>query len=293
MTETTISGKADFSGIYNEVDARAYYPTLHAVQYEIPQHGADIFNRLVDARHREDGQPPTILDVCCSYGVGGMLAKTDLDLDEIYTHYQAAADKGLAGDELIQEDVNLLNRRGRPDAPQVIGLDVAENAVRYAVNIGALDDAFAEDLETAEPSAELAGRLRDVDMITTTGGVGYVTEQTFGRLLNSAEQAPWVAAFCLRTYDYEPIANTLAACGLVTEKAVQSFPQRRFVDVAEQQWAIAEVAARGLDPAALESEGHYYADFYLSRPGRDVAERPLHELVALPPDQPAAHRALS
>lgn len=293
MTESTIPSKADFSGIYNEMDARAYYPTLQALQYEIPRHGADIFNQLVDARHREDGQPPTILDVCCSYGVGGMLAKTDLDLDEVYAHYQAAADKGLTSDELIQGDINLLNRHGRPDAPQVIGLDVAENAVRYAVAIGALDDAFAEDLETTEPSAELAGWLRNVDMITTTGGVGYVTEQTFGRLLNSAGQAPWVAAFCLRTYDYEPIANTLAACGLVTEKAGQSFPQRRFVDETERQWAIAEVAAHGLDPATLESEGSYYADFYLSRPGRDIAERPLHELVTLPPDPPAAHSVLS
>jgi hypothetical protein len=279
MTESTTSGKADFSGIYNEMDAREYYPVLQAVQYEIPQHGADLFSRLVDVRHQNDGQPPTILDVCCSYGIGGMLAKTDLALDEVYQHYQEAAGKGLAGDHLIREDIELLSRRRRPDAPRVIGLDVAENATRYAVAIGALDEAFAENLETSEPSADLARQMRDVDMITTTGGVGYVTGQTFGRLLDSCEQTPWVAAFCLRAYDYEPIARTLAERGLVTEKASQSFPQRRFVDEAEQQWATAEVASRGLDPAAMESDGRYYADFYLSRPERDVDQHPLRELV--------------
>lgn len=282
MTETASSGKADFSDVYNREDARGYYPTLQAVQYEIPQHGADVFNRLVEVRQGMDGHPPTILDVCCSYGVGGMLAKTDLDLGEIYMHYRVAADRGLTGDELIKCDVDLLNRRGRADAPEVIGLDVAENAVRYAVATTALDDAFAENLETCEPSTQLAQRMRDVDMIVTTGGVGYVTENTFGRLVDSAGPAPWVAAFCLRTYDYEPIAERLAEHGLVTEKADQSYRQRRFVSADEQQWALAEVVARGLDPADLEAEGYCYADFYLSRPEAEVVQTSLRDLVTLP-----------
>jgi hypothetical protein len=284
MTETVGSGKADFHEIYNDVDARAYYTTLRSLDYEIPQHGADVVTSLIDARPWGDEQRPTVLDVCSSYGVGGVLIKTDLSLDEVYVHYQKAVDESLTTDQLVRADVELLARHRRPDAPRVIGLDVAENALRYAVATGALDDAFVENLEETEPSADLVRRMRDVDLITTTGGVGYVTANTFGRLVDAAEQPPWVAAFCLRTYDYRPIADTLAGHGLVTEKAERSFPQRRFADEAEQRWAVAEVAARDLDPATMESDGRYYADFYLSRPERDVARRPLAELI--PPWRP-------
>jgi hypothetical protein len=118
-----------------------------------------------------------------------------------------------------------------------------------------------------------------VDLITTTGGVGYITERTFCRLLDSTRMTPWVASFCLRTYDYGPITAALAGYGLVTEQSDLTFAQRVFHDRAEQQWAMSNVRARGLDPDGLESEGRLYANFYLSRPARDAKRRPLPELI--------------
>jgi hypothetical protein len=171
---------------------------------------------LLDAYPGDRDGRRTVLDLCCSYGVGGALAKTGLKLDDLYRHYQNAAAAGLSDERLIQADIELLAGDVRADAPRVIGLDVAENAARYAVAIGALDDAFAENLEQSEPSVELVRRMQEVDVITTTGGVGYVTERTFRRLLNATPKAPWVAAFCLRTHDYKPIADALATHGLLT-----------------------------------------------------------------------------
>jgi hypothetical protein len=273
------SGKANFDAVYNAADARPYYSTLRAVQYSIPQHGADVLKQLLGAyRHDLEGRP-TVLDLCCSYGVGGALAKTDLTLADLFRHYQEADDIGLCGDRLIRADTALLAAEVRAGAPRVIGLDVAENAARYAVAIGALDDAFAENLELSEPSVELVRQMQEVDLITTTGGVGYITERTFSRLLDATTKVPWVAAFCLRTYDYTPIAEALAARGLVTERADRAFPQRRFVDEAEQRWAMAEVSARGLDPTGLEAAGFYYAELYVSRPERDAAGHPLADLI--------------
>jgi hypothetical protein len=273
------SGKANFDAIYDAADARPYYSTLRAVQYSIPQHGADVLKQLLDAYPGGRERPPTVLDLCCSYGVGGALAKTGLKLADLYRHYQRADDVGLSGERLIQADIDLLAAEVHTGSPRVIGLDVAENAARYAVAIGALDHAFAENLELSEPSVELIRQMQDVDLIVTTGGVGYITERTFSRLLNVMVRTPWVAAFCLRTYDYKPIADALAAFGLVTEKANRSFPQRRFVDEAEQRWAMSKVSARGLDPTGLEAGGHYYADLYISRPARDAIEHPLADLI--------------
>ncbi len=82
------TGKADFGDIYNRPDAREYFEVLGTHEYVIPQHGADVFGRLLQHRSElTDTQDPTVLDVCCSYGIGGALFKTDLDLDDLYTHY--------------------------------------------------------------------------------------------------------------------------------------------------------------------------------------------------------------
>ena len=121
--------------------------------------------------------------------------------------------------------------------------------------------------------------MSEVDLITTTGGVGYVTERTFDRLLDVAPESVWVAAFCLRTYDYRPIIETLSTHGLQTERLPQTFPQRRFTDPDEEQWAVAEVRKRRLDPAGKEAEGDYHAEFYLSRPASEVEQQPLAQLL--------------
>lgn len=271
MTPHATPSKADFDGIYNQPDPLAYYTTLHGLDYEIPQHGADVFSRLLDASTSTTsgaGPPATVLDVCCSYGVGGALLTTDLDLDDLYTHYREATAQGLEGDELVAADRKLLTEHRLPDPPRVIGLDVAEAAIDYALAAGAVDDAAAENLETSEASPRLLGLLSDVDLVVTTGGIGYVTEKTIGQLVDQPSTLPWVAAFCLRAYDYQPIADSLATRGLHTERAARTFPQRRFIDDAEHDWAVSQVVARGLDPAGKEAEGCYHADFYLSRPAR-------------------------
>lgn len=161
----------------------------------------------------------------------------------------------------------------------MVGLDVADGAVGYGVATGALDAAFTENLEDTAPSATLAAQMRTVDLITTTGGVGYVSERTFTALVDASDNTPWVAAFALRAYDYGPIERALAAHGLVTEQSGASFPQRRFADASEQRWAVEQVGANGNDPEGLETTGRYYADFFLSRPGNEVAQRPLADLV--------------
>jgi hypothetical protein len=280
QTAVAKSGKADFGSIYNSKDPHSYYSTLGALEYRVPQHGIDVFRQLRGAYPYTGAKPLTVLDVCCSYGVGGVLATTDIDLAELYRHYEDSSLAGLTGDEMIQADLKFLAGRRRPDAPRMLGLDVAENAARYAIAIGALDDAFVENLESDEPSLALVQQIRDVDLICTTGGVGYISERTFRRLLASARKIPWVASFCLRTYDYGPIAAALAEYGLVTERSDLTFAQRIFRDQAEQQWAISNVLAIGLDPTGLESDGHLYANFYLSRPAAEAKQRPLPELVA-------------
>lgn len=276
MTSDGPLHKADFSAIYDQPDPRAYFLTLEPFDYVIPQHGAELFARLLQVRGTAQARRSRILDVCCSYGVVATLMKTNLDLAAIYAHYRVAAEQALTSEQLVDVDRCLLQEHS---GPNIIGLDVAPSAVGYALATGALDAGVVENLEVDAPSAELGALMSEVDLITTTGGVGYVTERTFDRLLDVAPESVWVAAFCLRTYDYGPIIETLRTHGLHTERLPQTFPQRRFTDPDEEEWAVAEVRKRRLDPAGKEADGYYHAEFYLSRPAGEVAQQPLEQLL--------------
>ncbi len=279
MTSDGPQQKADFGAIYDQPDPRAYFLTLEPFDYVSPQYGAELFARLLRARGTADARRSRVLDVCCSYGVVATLMKTKLDLAAVYAHYREAAEQALTCEQLVDVDRRLLQEHPGPGGATVIGLDVAPNAVGYAVATGALDAGVVENLEVDAPSAELAGLMSEVDLVTTTGGVGYVTERTFDRLLDVAPEAVWVAAFCLRTYDYGPIIETLSTHGLQTERLPQTFPQRRFTGSDEEQWAVTEVRKRRVDPAGKEAEGYYHAEFYLSRPASEVERQPLAQLL--------------
>ncbi len=279
-------GKADFNHIYDQPDPRDYFSTLGEFGYEIPQRALPVFQALLTAlrsgREAVDAAPLRVLDLCCSYGVNAALMRCDVSMDELFDHYANPAFADLLPAELFRKDEAYYAERCRPDAVRVSGLDVAGNAVAYGCGVGLLDAGWSEDLEASDPSPQLTDHLKGVDLVTTTGGVGYITERTFDRVLAARRDgsAPWVAAFVLRTVSYDRISETLAQHGLVTEQLTGvTFPQRRFTSEAERDAALRDVSGRGLDPAGLEDTGTYHADFFLSRPAADAAGQPLAGLL--------------
>jgi len=186
-------GKATFDHIYDELDPRAYYRTLGALDYEIPQQAYPTFDRLLSGL---DSSPVTVLDLCCSYGINAALMRCALSIDDLFARYADSSLDGLSSAELIASDRNFYAERLRPQPVRVLGLDLASNAIGYAREVKLLDDGWAEDLETNDPSPELAAAVGEVDLITITGGVGYITARTFDRLLSvpGTRPKPLVAA---------------------------------------------------------------------------------------------------
>lgn len=282
--------KANFDIVYDLPDPRGYFEALGSLDYRAPEHGRRVFSALL-AAIEEDGDATSVLDLCCSYGVNAVLLKHDLTLDDLYTHYASPDLAGLSTGELQTADARFYSGLKKPSPPEVIGLDVAANAVFYALRAGLMDAGTAENLEEDEPSDALRKAARGARLVTVTGGVGYVWEDTFERVLSCvmdgpAEEeaggraAPWVAAFAVRFVDYAPIAAVLARRGLVTEKlSVRTFAQRRFESDAEREHVLRELAAAGVDPAGKEETGWYHADLYLSRTAAEVAEVSLDELL--------------
>ncbi len=260
--------KADFTDIYLRPDPRAYYRTLGTLDYQIPQRALPVFDTVLNALP-DQGASKTVVDLCSSYGINAALLRHEVDLDGLTARYLEPELAAASPEELLTADQQLFAEPARRPELAVVGLDAAQPAIDYAVDAGLLADGWAENLETTEPSTELAKGVAKADLIISTGGVGYVGARTFEKLLECIDDAEnlWLAIFVLRVFDYSDIADLLSEYGLVTERFDGlTFPQRRFADAAEQQAAIHDVQMRGLDPSGKEADGWFHADCFLSRP---------------------------
>ena len=257
--------KANFDEIYNLPDPRKYYRTLGALDYRIPTEARPVFRKVMNAMNRQD---LSVVDIGCSYGVNAAVIQFEMDFSDLVARYRAAGLKTGSTAEAIFDDAAFFAGADKRVDANFTGVDIAGEAAGYAKAVGLINAAVVENLEESPISDGAAAALASTDLIITTGAVGYVTERTFARVIDAVEgPTPWVAAFSLRQFPFESIAEELKSFGLETE-ALQGrhFRQRRFRDEEEQSGAIAAVEALGLDPAGLETDGHYYANFYLATP---------------------------
>ena len=271
--------KASFDHIYDLEDPRGYFNALGELEYQAPQHGSSVFSVLLEEKEA-NGRPAKVVDLCCSYGVNAALLKHEISLRDLYSRYGSEQLADLSTEELAAADSEFYEEHLVESPPEVVGVDVAGNAVSYAVRTRVLDAGFAEDLEKEEPSEALREAAAGADLLTVTGGIGYVWESTFDRVLScfSEEDMPWVATMPLRMVDYAPIAEVLSGYGLATEKlATRTFRQRRFLDDREQDHVLRQLSDADIDPNDKEASGWYHSELYLSRPGGEAEKTPLQD----------------
>ena len=277
-------GKANFDDIYVSADPRRYFSVLGQLDYIIPHLAQPIFNQLIQARAEQQDEPVTVLDLGCSYGVNGALMKYALGYDAIRERYISPHLQSLSSQELVAHDHSFYRAWPKHEGVRVIGLDVSENAVRYARESGAIDLGYALDLEREDPAPAQAEQLAKADIIVSTGCVGYVTAKTFHRLAKLARKGrpAWVASFVLRMFPFRPVAQTLADQGLVTEQFEgATFVQRRFATLDEMDKTVRAVESLGFDPYGREADGFYHADLFVSRPQAEIDRLPLRDIVSV------------
>jgi SAM-dependent methyltransferase len=262
------TGKVDFGRIYTQPDPRAYFTTLRALDYRIPQHAAPYFRQLINRYRLSRGVPvPTVLDVGCSYGINAGLYRRRVGIDELYDHYDGYTGSRTA---LIEHDRNLVGA-GAHDV-RWVGLDTSRPALAYAVETGLLDAAVHADLEAAEPTAQESAILGSADLVVSTGCLGYVTDRTLLRIVSAnPERQPWMAHFVLRMFPFDSIAGRLSELGYCTVMLDGTFRQRRFASAEEQHQMLQAMGRAGVDPDGVETDGWLYARLYVSRPP-DIGE---------------------
>ncbi len=279
-------GKLDLHEVYNFSDPRAYFSRLEPLDYAIPDQARPIFRRLIDqirhCKHRDRGKTAvTVLDLGCSYGVNAATLKHGRTMKDLFRLY-ASGSAAFSTAALKERDRSLWSR-SRSDADlSIIGLDVSQPAIDYGVTSELLDQGFAVNLENEALPDGLRKAMTDVDIIISTGCVGYVGSKTFKTLVSASRAAerPWIASFVLRMFDYHSIDASLASFGYVTEKlGDRLYQQRKFDNQSERDHALEALQARGLGGHPKEADGHYYAEFYLSRPAQDVEDEPIDTLL--------------
>lgn len=271
--------KASFDTLYTRDDPRDYFSILGSLDYAIPELAKPVFRRTANAFQKLKGRPASILDLGSSYGINAALFRYPISVNMLRTRYARPEMMALTSEQTRKLDRAYFQSWPRVRPERLVAVDASAPAVEYACTVGLVDDGVAADLEGGA-GPDIANRLVDIDIIISTGVVGYVTERTFETLLKANTRTPWVISFCLRMFDYAPIAEMLAGHGLVTEKlSSAAFVQRRFQDEEEAQQVLDVLAKRGLDPDGLESEGLLVAELFVSRPAEDAAALPIDQLV--------------
>ncbi len=222
--------KANMDHIYDQPDPRAYFRELRKLGYAIPGAAKPIFQKLISHLRRQPNDIVRVLDLGCSYGVNAALLKHDLSMSELYEHW---GDKDLlevTPEEVVAHDQRFFGDLDEPQNLEVIGLDQAESAITFAEEAGLLDEGLTINLASQD--------LARVDLVMSTGCVGYVTEKSFDRLLPAVTQGQpaWMGNFVLRLFPFDAIEDSLNDWGYVTEKLEgRTFVQRRFVSAEEQE----------------------------------------------------------
>ena len=202
-------------------------------------------------------------------------------MPELYEHWGKQRLVDNTPEEVVEYDRQYFARLDEAKDIEVIGLDQAENAVAFAEETGLLDEGLAFNLETQRLPAPAKEALAPVDLMISTGCVGYVTEKSFDHLLPAVTRGrpPWIGNFVLRIFPFDSIEEVLSGWGYVTEKLEgRTFVQRRFASAKEQEQVLELLREQGIDPTGKETEGHLLAEFYLSRPVKEVAEAPIEQL---------------
>jgi len=273
--------KANMDDIYNQADPRAYFGELKKLAYSIPGVAKPLFRKLISDLKRRRHDTVHILDLGCSYGVNAALLKYDLSMRDLYEHWGQKRLTDATREEVVECDQRFFSDLGEPKDIEVIGIDQAENAIAFSEEVGLLDGGLAANLENEPVPVSAEEELASVNLVISTGCVGYVTERTFERLLPAItrDRQPWIANFVLRMFPFDAIEETLSDWGYVTEKLEgQTFIQRNFASSEEQEQVLEQLRKRGIDPTEQERDGCLLAEFYLSRPAKDVAEAPMEQL---------------
>lgn len=268
-----------FDDTYNQPDCRDYYRMQRALGYENHAHAVPAFcavlDELIRVRHLAT---PSVFDFASSYGIVSALMKHEVSHKAFLDFYVSEELDALTPQNMAERDKAWLESLPQryPNAT-FSGLDVADRAVAYGLEVGVFDHAFAEDLQHNAPSDALTRCAADTDLIVECGSVAHLIPTALDRLLTlSTAKKPWVVTSPIRGNERPATFEALRDHGYsIQTMGTKPFPHRRFESPVEQARAIEIARAAGHDTTGLETTGSFFAQIYVARPTEEATDIPL------------------
>jgi asparagine synthase (glutamine-hydrolysing) len=261
----------DFSSLYNLESSRPYFRRMKELDYQMPASANAIYRWCIEEIRRLHGtRKLTVLDLCAGYGINGALMKSERSLEQLYA---VLLDKKSADASDPFFDCLSLVTHDTDEDLNVVGLDVAANALAYGRAAGFMDDAFAINLETDPISPQVEASIGECSLVTITGGFSFIGVNTFEKILAAVDKAgaskPWIVGFPLLHTKLDDLIALLNSHGYVIQPVLKHrLRQRRFANPTERRREY-----EALDRADLTSSDNAYFESHL--------------LLAQPPGMPA------
>ena len=148
--------------------------------------------------------------------------------------------------------------------------DMSQPALDFAQNVGLCKDSFSTNLEEEPISEKFENILNKIELVISTGCIGYIGWKTFDKIFASIENSkthPIFAFTSLRIFPLEDIKQTFEKNGFeIAKTRVGPLRQRAFHDEKEKTETIKLLSDRNIDTTNLEEKGYYFADFYVGGP---------------------------
>ena len=232
--------KAFFDGVYTEPDPREYYRVLGGLNYVIPDLAKDIFRQLIASLERLRGRPIKILDLGCSYGNNAALIRFPLDFARLQQRYVDLQNRDISASELVSLDRHFF-QSWPSQKLTIVGCDISRPAVEYARSVGLIDESITQNLEQEPLLQASKDALRGVDLIISTGAIGYVTEHTLSRAASESPRPGWPPS-CSACFPMTPSQ----ACWTSTDISPRSFPASPSCSAVSSRSTSSEVSSPGL-----------------------------------------------
>jgi SAM-dependent methyltransferase len=275
--------KLNLSHIYNLRNPEPYYQFITQYKYDLPERAKSYFLKVINTyRHYESLRDLKILDIGCSYGINAALLKFKKSIPEIYQHYTDDS-LDIKPAELSRRhlDSKWFHESSSDEGLQFIGLDSAENAVNYAVEAQLLQKGISTNLEKLPLSPEDSASLQDINLLISTGCIGYITEVTFDKILAAVRgiNQLWGAVFVLKMFDLSEIQKTLAKYNLVLVETGVTVKQRSFSSVDEKESMINFIEKHGLSAEEEKKSDNLFAQLFLILPTSVTKNKSIENLI--------------
>jgi len=259
--------KKDFTEIYVKKYPAPYLSEMRNLEYRIPDQTKPLYQHLAERMVNYLKRPIKILDIGSSYGINSALLNYELVMSELDDFFENHPQSSIIE---VQDFFDSLPNKN-PNF-QFYLVDTSLPALEFAEKVGLCEGSFCINMEKEKVSFEFKQILKDIDLIISTGCIGYIGSKSFEKIFSSLDKdnkysIPVFAFTVLRIFPTDEIDNVFRKNNFELIKTkIGPLKQRRFYNNSEMKKSLELLKQRGISTAGLEEEGYYCADLFVGGP---------------------------